>query len=210
MNINQDDDEQIAGVEEDAEDFSAPAMVDPVAAALALTDLVDTLHKAYKLAITDKANRARLRAVAKLDRQAADAVAVRDEAQAAAAVIVAKIEHDTNALAERERAHDAREAAFEASLREAHDNLRQYYDNLAQEDKRIRYRILSSADLLHGYNARLQELPSWPAIKQMIPGLPADLPATPPAEVVTREVTTDWTGSHSFIAGSTLTRSVPS
>src|SRR6516165_4038090 len=99
---------------DDTEDYSTAAIVDPVAAAIALTDLVDTLHKAYKLAITDKANKARLRAVVKLDRQAANAVIVRDEAQAQAAAIVAKIERDTNALAERERALEEREAKFEA------------------------------------------------------------------------------------------------
>jgi hypothetical protein len=113
-------------------------------------------------------------------------------------------------LAAREAAIERRETELEVSLHEARDHLRQYHNNLAQEDRRIRYRILSSADLLHGFNERLQELPDWPAIKQMIPGLPPDLPAAPPAEVVTREVTTDWTGSHSFIAGSSLTRSVPS
>jgi hypothetical protein len=207
MNIDQDDDEQIDGVEEHTEDFSAPALVDPVAAAIALTDLVAEFSKAYKLVTTDKAKAARLRAVAKLDRQAADAVAVRDEARAEAAAIVAKIECDTNALAERERAFDAREAAFEASLREAHESLRQYHDNLAQEDRRIRYRILSHANLLHGFNERLQDLPDWRQIKQMVPDLPAD-PATPPAEVVSRETREDWTG-HTFIAGSSLTRSVP-
>jgi hypothetical protein len=121
------------------------------------------------------------------------------------------------ALAEREAELDRRQAAIErreteleVSLREAHDSLRQYHDNLAQQDRRIRYRILSSADLLHGYNERLQELPDWPAIKQMIPGLPPDIPATPPAEVVSENVREDWTGQHTFIAGTTLTRTVRS
>jgi hypothetical protein len=132
------------------------------------------------------------------------------------AAVEARAADTATALAEREAELDRREAAIarretelEASLREAQDHLRQYHNNLAQQDRRIRYRILSSADLLHGYNERLQELPDWPAIKQMIPGLPPDLPAAPAPEVVARETREDWTG-HTFIAGSSLTRSVPS
>jgi hypothetical protein len=60
--------------------------------------------------------------------------------------------------------------------------------------------------LLHGFNERLQDLPDWPVIKQMIPGLPADLPA-PTAEVVSENVREDWTG-HIFTPGSSLTRSI--
>jgi hypothetical protein len=138
-----------------------------------------------------------------------------DAAEQKLAALTARTEQRQAALVEREAELAARsaeierrETELEASLREAQDYLRQYHNNLAQEDRRIRYRILSSADLLHGYNERLQELPDWPAIKQMIPGLPADLPAAPPAEVVSRETREDWTG-HTFIAGSTLTRSVP-
>jgi hypothetical protein len=177
----------------------APAMVDPVAAAIALTDLVDALHKAYKSAITDKANKARLRAVVKLDQQAANAVTVRDEAQAQAAAIVAKIERDTNALAERERALDEREAKIEASLAEAHAHLRKFYNSIAEEDRRIRYRIMAHANMLHGFNERLQSLPDWDSIRRMVPDLSADLPA-PPAEVVSENVREDWTGQHTFIA----------
>ena len=131
------------------------------------------------------------------------------------AVLTARTEQTEAALAEHEAELAARsaeierrESLFEASLAEARDHLRAYYDSLAATDRRIRYRILSSADLLHGFNERLQDLPDWPAIKQMIPGLPADLPAAPPAEVTQETVTQDWTGQHTFIAGSTLSRSI--
>jgi hypothetical protein len=193
---------------DDTEDYSTAAIVDPVAAAIALTDLVDTLHKAYKLAITDNANKARLRAVVKLDRQAANAVIVRDEAQAQAAAIVAKIERDTNALAERERALEEREAKFEASLAEAHDHLRGYYNSIAEADRIIRFRILHYAGQLSNFNPRLQSLPDWQQIERMVPNLPAGLPAAPAAEVVSENVREDWTGQHTFIADSSLTRTV--
>jgi hypothetical protein len=207
MSIDHQDDEQIASVEEDAEDFSAPALMDPVAAAIALRDVVAAFSNAYKLVTTDKAKAAQLRAVDKLDRRAAKAVAVRDEARAEAAAIVAKIERDTNALAERERALDARDAAFASSLQEARDHLRAYYDSLADMDRRIRYRILSHAGLLHGFNERLQDLPDWPAIERMVPGLSPDLPAAPAAEVISENVREDWSGNV-FAAGATVTRSI--
>src|SRR5262249_44853009 len=52
-------------------------MVDPVAAAIALSDLADKLYKLYSLATNSNANKARLRALAKLNRQIADAEAKR-------------------------------------------------------------------------------------------------------------------------------------
>jgi hypothetical protein len=42
----------------------------------------------------------------------------------------------------------------------------------------------------------------------MIADLPDDLPAEPPAEVVSQNVTGDWTRGHTFIPGSTLTRTI--
>jgi hypothetical protein len=111
------------------------------------------------------------------------------------------------ALDEREAAIIERETAFESSVQEAHDHLRGFHDNIAEADRHIRYRILSSADLLHGYNERLQDLPTWQQIKQMVPGLPDDVPAAPSAEVITSEVTSDWAGNV-FVPGSSLTRTV--
>jgi hypothetical protein len=81
-----------------------------------------------------------------------------------------------SAIAAREAALDARAAAFESQAGDVRDELRGYYNSVAEEDRRIRYRILSSADLLHGYNARLQDLPSWETIRQLVVGLPPDPP----------------------------------
>jgi hypothetical protein len=77
---------------------------------------------------------------------------------------------------ERDRAITQREDEFQASLAEARDDLRGYYDNIADADRHIRYRILSHADLLGGYNAQLQDLPSWDVLKRLVVGLPDDPP----------------------------------
>jgi septal ring factor EnvC (AmiA/AmiB activator) len=112
------------------------------------------------------------------------------------------------AIDERDRALDAREAAFEASVHEAHAALRASHDNLGGVDRRLRYRIASSADMLHGFNEQLQDLPSWQQIKQMVPGLPDDLPAAPAAEIISQEnVREDWSGNV-FVPGSTVTRTI--
>jgi hypothetical protein len=73
-------------------------MVDPVAAAIAFTDLVDQWTKLYKLAIDNKANKARLRAAAKLNRQIADAEAKLVAIEADAAAIVTKAENAVKAI----------------------------------------------------------------------------------------------------------------
>jgi hypothetical protein len=65
---------------------------------------------------------------------------------------------------------------------------------------------MASADLLHGFNAQLQSLPSWQQIKQMVPDLPADLPAAPVAEIISENVREDWSGN--IFSPSTLTRTV--
>jgi hypothetical protein len=69
-----------------------------------------------------------------------------------------------------------REAEFETSCREAHEHLRQHYDSNEQADRQLRYRILNHANLLHGFNPRLQTLASWQQIRNMVPNLPPDLP----------------------------------
>jgi hypothetical protein len=135
-----------------------------------------------------------------------------DAAEQKLAALTAQSEQTEAALVEREAELAARSAEierrkteFENLRREAHEHLRGFYDSLAQEDRRIRYRILSSANLLHGYNARLQDLPDWPAIRQMVPDLAADLPA-PSAEVISENVREDWSGN--IFSPSTLTRTV--
>ena len=97
---------------DDIADTGAPMMVDPVAAAIALTDLVDQWTKLYKLAIDSKANKARLRAAAKLDQRIADAEAKRAAIEADAAAIVTKAENKVKAIHDEARQRlDAIESA---------------------------------------------------------------------------------------------------
>jgi hypothetical protein len=109
-------------------------------------------------------------------RQIADSeakvIAVQDQAEQTAA---APADREA-AIAAREVALDARESKFAASLHEARDDLRGYYDSIAEADRQLRYRILSHADLLHGYNAQLQDLPSWDQLRRLVAGLPDDPP----------------------------------
>jgi hypothetical protein len=79
-------------------------------------------------------------------------------------------------LDQRERAIAARENEFTASIEEARDHLRGYYDSVAEADRHLRYRVLNHADLLHGYNSQLQQLPDWSAIRRLVVGLPPDPP----------------------------------
>jgi hypothetical protein len=179
--------------------YSAPAEFDPFATAIALCEIA---QRAKPIATA-------LKKLRKLGRDI-------DVAQRKLVALEAQAAQMSAALAEREAAIAARETALEAreresavSIEEARNHLRGYYNDLTDMDRRIRRRIMVSADLLHGFNEKLQDLPSWDTIRSMVPGLPPDLPAAPPAEAAVREVTTDWTGQHTFIAGSSLTRSVP-
>jgi hypothetical protein len=90
------DDDIDDGDSDDTDDIMP--MVDPVAAAIALSDLADKLYKLYSLATNSKANKARLRAFAKLNRQIADAEAKRVAIEADAAAIVARAERDVAAI----------------------------------------------------------------------------------------------------------------
>jgi len=150
---------------------------------------------------------AAIKKLRRLDRQYADTQAKVAALTTEAERTEAELAERTAELAARQAEIERRETEFAASLQEARDHLREYHDSLADTDRRIRYRILSSADLLHGFNERLQDLPSWQQIKQLVPGLPDDLPAVPPTEAVFQEVREDFTG-HTFVSGSTLTRSI--
>jgi hypothetical protein len=129
------------------------------------------------------------------------------------AAVTAQVEQKQTALAERQAALAAREAAITdredklaSELAEARDSLRVYYDNIAEADRHVRYRVMSYADLLGGFNPTLQDLPTWPQIRRLVAGLPEDLPAAP--EVIRQEnAREDWTGNV-FVPGSTLTRSI--
>jgi hypothetical protein len=173
----------------------SPPSADPVLVALQLCTLAN--NKTVATAI---------RKLAKLDRQFANTQAQVSALAAYAEQINAKLDARAAALDERDRALTQREDELAASCQEAHATLRASHDHFSEVDRRLRYRILSSADLLHGFNEKLQMLPNWQQIKQMIPGLPADLPATPPAEVVSENVREDWSGN--IFSPSTLTRSI--
>jgi hypothetical protein len=144
--------------------YSASA-ADPVLVALELCKLAN-----------NKTVAAAIKKLRRLDRQFADAQTKLAAVEAQAAEIVAKMESDAGALAERERAITRREDEFEGSLNEARDNLAKYYNNLADMDRRIRYRIMASADLLAGFNEQLQDLPSWDQLRRLVVGLPDDPP----------------------------------
>ena len=195
--VDHDDDTNDTDEHDDSDhDHSTPAM-DPFLTAIALCQIAE---RAKPITVALKKLRTLTRAIGTAERKLAALTTEAEQTKAALAEREAE-------FAAREAALDARTAEFEASLAEAHATLRASHDSLAQEDRRIRYRILSAADLLHGYNERLQDLPDWVAIKQMIPGLPDDLPAASTAEVVSENVREDWAGSV-FVPGSTLTRSI--
>jgi hypothetical protein len=174
-----------------------PPPADPVLIALQLCALAN--NKTVATAI---------KKLRRLDRQFADT-------QAKAAALAALAEQRNAALVQREAALDAREAAiteredvFAASLNEARDNLRVYYNNIAEADRHIRFRVMSHAGLLGGFNPQLQDLPTWEQLRRLVVGLPEDLPAAPPTEVIRQEnAREDWTGNV-FVPGSTLTRSI--
>jgi hypothetical protein len=147
------------------DDGYAPA-ADPVLIAFTLIDL----------ALNPKAAKAGLKQLVKLDKSIAAAeqklaalTAQAEQTQAALAARAAELD-------QRERAITERENEFTASIEEARAHLRGYYDSVAEADRHLRYRVLNHADLLHGYNSQLQQLPDWPAIRRLVVGLPPDPP----------------------------------
>jgi hypothetical protein len=175
--------------------YSAPA-ADPVLIAIELCRIAK--NKTLETAI---------RKLAKLNRQYADT-------QAKVAALAAQAEQINAALAQREAAIVAREAAldarvttFESSCTDVRDELREHHARLEQSHRQLIHRIMSTAGILGEWNWNLQSPPTWEQLRRMVADLPADLPVTPPAEVMQENVSQDWTG-HSFVPGSTLTRSI--
>jgi hypothetical protein len=130
------------------------------------------------------------------------------------AAVTAAAEQTNKALGEREAANAAREAAntkreaeFADAAQDVRDELREHHNRLEQTHRLLVYRLMSTAGILGDWHEGLQDLPSWEQLQRRIVDLPAD-PATSAAEVVSQNVRQDWTG-HTFIAGSSLTRSVP-
>jgi hypothetical protein len=150
---------------------------------------------------------ARARALARINQQI-------DDATTKLTALTAKAEQDEGALAERAAALDAREAAldarvdwFAASLAEARDELRSYHDQLTQAERQLIHRVMATAGITANWNPNLQSPPTWEQLRRMVADLLADLPAAPPAELVSQEAREDWTGNV-FVPGSTLTRSI--
>jgi hypothetical protein len=193
--MNPDDEADVVDDGEVGNGYAAPEF-DPFTTAIALCEIA---QRAKPIA-------AALKQLRKVGRDIAAGEAKLAAVTAQAEQIAAAMTEREAAIAARERALEERETAFAASIEEARDNLRGYYNSIAEADRITRYRILSSADLLSNFNPKLQDLPSWDTIRRLVVGLPPDLPAAPPAEIVSENVREDWAG-HTFVPGSTLTRS---
>ena len=152
--------------EHDGSDRGYPAAVDPFLVAIQLCSI----------ATNAKSVAPALKRLRKLGRDIEAAERKLAAVQDRAAQTTAALDQRQAVIEERERALDARIAAFEGELQEAHDSLAAYYNNLADMDRRIRYRIMASADLLAGFNEQLQDLPSWDQLRRLAVGLPADPP----------------------------------
>jgi hypothetical protein len=160
MNEQPDDDTDT----DNTEDFTT---ADPVLVALELC----------RIASNPKTIASAVKRLRRLDRQYAETEVKCAALAAQAEQTATALEERAAELAARETALDKRESEFAISIEETRDHLRGYYDSIAEADRHLRYRILSHADLLHGYNAQLQDLPSWPQIRQLVVGLPPDPPS---------------------------------
>jgi hypothetical protein len=192
-----DDDINDTDDEHDGSDHghSSPA-ADPVLIALELCRLAG-----------NKTTAAALKKLRRLDRQYADIeakiVALDAQAEQRDAALTARAAE----LDVREAALDARSAAFANELTDARDELHRYHNSLVETHRQLVHRILATTGLLGAWNWTLQSPPTWEQLRRMVADLPADLPAAPPAEIVSQEVRTDWAGSE-FMPGSTVTRTI--
>jgi hypothetical protein len=142
------------------------SMPDPFALAIGLC----------QIAANAKAIEPALKRLRKLGRDIAKAEQKLAAVTAQAEQMQARLAEREAAVVARDAALDARATEFESSLQEARDHLRGYYDSIAEADRHIRFRILSHAGLLGGYNPQLQDLPSWDVLKRLVAGLPDDPP----------------------------------
>jgi hypothetical protein len=191
MNIDQQDDHDHGN----GHDHSAP-MADPVLIALQLCTIAN-----------NKTLAAAVKKLDRLDRKYADTQDKLASLTAQAAELETALTQRAAELDARERAQDARDAAFESQATDVRDELREHHNRIAAAHRQLVHRIMSTAGIAGNWNFDLQGVPSWEQLKRQIADLPDDLPA-PAAEVVSENVRQDWTG-HTFIAGSSLTRSVP-
>jgi hypothetical protein len=148
---------------------------------------------------------AQLKKLRRVNRQIADAeakvIAVQDQAEQMQAALAAR----ETALDERERALDDRETAFARELTDVRDELHEFHAHLEQTHRQLVHRIMSCAGITGNWNPNLQSPPTWEQLRKMVANLPEDLPAASPAEVISENVTQDWTG-HTFLPN--LTRSI--
>jgi hypothetical protein len=145
----------------------------------------------------------------RLNRRYADTQAKLAAVQAQAAELVAKMESDASALAERERAQTERDDAFAVSAQDVRDELREHHAYLNDLHRLLVHRVAATAGII--WNETLQEPPSWQQLRQQIPDLPPD-PA-PAAEAAVRIDTFSDTSDdphadrHGHVFLNTLTRS---
>jgi hypothetical protein len=138
--------------------------------------LAEAIIAARDLALSAKIKPAEIKKRAKFERGFVDIQAKCAALTAHAEETKATLDERAAELDRREAANERRETEFAASIEEARDHLRGFYDHIAEADRHLRYRVLSHANLLHGYNAQLQDLPDWPAIRRQVVGLPDDPP----------------------------------
>jgi hypothetical protein len=94
--------------------------------------------------------------------------------------INAKLDARAAELDARDRASDEREAAFERQAAAVRDEQREYGNHLEQVHRRLAHRLMATVGILGEWNWNLQSPPSWAQLRQMIAGLPEDLPAAAP------------------------------
>jgi hypothetical protein len=175
----------------------SPSVADPVLIAFTLIDL----------ALNPKAAKAGLTQLVKLDKDIG-------AAEQKLAALTAQTEQTKAALDERAAELDTLKAAitkredeFANSLADARSELYAHHNRVEQAHRQLVHRIMSTAGIAGNWNFDLQDPPTWQQLRRMIADLPDDLPATPPADVVSENVREDWVG-HTFVPGSTLTRSI--
>ena len=142
----------------------------------------------------------------RLDRKYADTQAKLAVLTAQAAEIETALTRRAAELDAREVASEARETAFESQAQDVRDELREHHARLEQTHRILVHRLMSTAGILGNWNFDLQGVPSWEQLRRQIGDLPPDPPA---AEVISENVREHWVG-HTFVPGSSLTRSVPS
>jgi hypothetical protein len=148
----------------------------------------------------------RARALAKLNRHIREGETKLATATAAAEEIKAALAAREAAIAAREAAHEKRETVFESQAQDVRNELREHHARLEQMHRQLVHRIMSTAGILGNWNFDRQGVPSWEQLRRQIVDLPPDL-AAPAAEVMQETVTQDWVG-HTFVPGSSLTRTV--